>query len=168
MEQSEIDDFVTNFEARHGDHSRQGGCPACDTHHALAVEFDRRRGWILAQHGFGIRTVAANKVWTTDGDGWRAGQDHEYSALNEERDLRLSTPTPIDHPYCYRDQGKPHRAAALVVHLDNFDKDRIKEFAARHGVIAEFPTDFPSWWYPGSTRMVVYRRDVRVQGSSIF
>ena len=139
MEQSEIDRLVKVIKTRLKDDDHYGRSRIYEAQGALAAEFGRRRGWLLVPREFGIRAVAAGRVQEPD---------QVYSPSWEEW-------TCVDHSYCYRDA--PKRAAALVVHLYDLDKDEVRKFAAQHGVIAEFPGAFPSWWYPGWTRLVVYR-----------
>jgi len=149
------------FSDRLGNNLRQDAIN--EAQHALAVEFGRRRGWRRARHTFGFKTIAENKVWTiADGEEGRFGaRDHAYTVVNSGG----APSSVIDHPFCFRDASK--RAVALAVHLYDFDAvaDEVKQAAARYGLIAEVPTDFPSWWHPGWTKLVVYRRDSEPVGS---
>jgi hypothetical protein len=62
----------------------------------------------------------------------------------------------LDHASYYR-VGR--NAAAIVAHLYGCGVERraeVEVWAAEHGLRATFPTDFPSWYYPGKTTLVVY------------
>lgn len=153
MEQQEINDLIKLPQmGKHGNHSRQN-CQTCIAQHTLAVEFGRRRGWLLAQRGFGIKTLAARKVWTTVSEGFGYFRDHEYAIDGTEAGDYYRC---IDHSYCYRDKNR--RAIAMAVHLYDLEKKKIEKFAAKYNLVAEFPEDFPSWWYPGHTHLIVFRR----------
>jgi hypothetical protein len=107
----------------------------------LAAEYGRRRGWRRTRRDFGVKTLAAGKVINTS--GWF-------------KDHGLYDSTFIDHPYCYRDERR--RAVATVAHLYGLKKDATINYATQHGLVAEFPKDFLSWYFPGETDLVVYRR----------
>jgi len=103
----------------------------------LAVEFGHRHGWLLTDKEFSLRTLARNGI-CDDGTGLETA-----AALNV-----------IDHPFWYRSN---RRARALAVHLYNATgrHSDIMAWAAFNDLRASFP-DFPSWWYPGWTTLVVY------------
>lgn len=64
-----------------------------------------------------------------------------------------------DHRYCYRDPLAGYRPSALAVHLYNFGKYEEDLIAARCeslGLVYKHITEFPSWWYPGSTSLILY------------
>ena len=106
----------------------------------LAVLFGQSRGWRLSRSAFSPTVLARNGLF--DGRGYH----FEYWP----REL-------VDHGYFYR---KNRLAIGVASHLygDFHDAKRkeIEAFAAHHGLKAEWPEDFPSWWVPGSTRLVVY------------
>jgi hypothetical protein len=109
---------------------------------ALSAEFARRHGWRECGP-FGISALSG------------IAQDPELTWW--ERRLADDFPYPFaDHGYFYRaDDGRP---AALAVHLYDAEPEKVTTWAAEHGLQATFPTDFPSWWYPGWTTLVVYQR----------
>jgi hypothetical protein len=108
----------------------------------LAIEFGRRNGWQLSDKWFSLCTLTRNGLF----DGSPCPQ------YPSEQDY-------IDHPYFYR---KDRRARALAVHLYNATgrHDAIAAWAASNGMRASLPTDFPSWWYPRWTTLVVYEPDI--------
>jgi hypothetical protein len=94
----------------------------------LAAEFGRRRGWKRSR----------------------------LSPSSAYRDL-FGGPAlmhQIDNPYLYR---MPNGHYAIASHVYNYDRDEDRALAARHNLIVEHVTDFPSWWYPGHTKLVVWR-----------
>lgn len=107
----------------------------------LATEFGAERGWKLAKKRFGL---IALKRGTT------------YSLIRSDADA-LADQLPhdfFDHPYFYRREGK---AAAIAAHLYHFDQQAVAAFASENGLAWETP-NFPSWWYPGATRLVVFTK----------
>lgn len=122
-------------------------------HRMLAIEFGRRHGWKLIER----------KLF---------GYDTLRSASRGRKDFAIVWPgeaPPHDHPYYYRDAEG--RAAAIAVHLYEYEwrdldyegadvprkrKRLLVEHAAKLGFHAEFVNDFPSWWNPGVSRLVVY------------
>jgi hypothetical protein len=107
--------------------------------HHLAVAFGHRHGWTLSHSEFTLRCLA------------RRAHHDPYGLFQGNADA-------LDHPYFYRAQ---RRAAAIAVHLyrgaGDTAEDQVTAWAASHGLAASFPTDFPSWWFPGWTRLVVYQ-----------
>ena len=103
----------------------------------LAAEFGRRHGW-QPSYGFSLECLARH--------GER-GRD-EYGGWNRDA---------FDHSYYYR-EGR--RAAAIVAHLYPHDwgqrVPKLIAWADRQGLVASVPTDFPSWWMPDETKLVVY------------
>ncbi len=111
---------------------------------ALAAEFGRRRGWLRARHQFTpaalqFARMHSFKRWPNSDEQW---------------------PYPFfDHSYWYRTPDR--RAAAVVVHLYNLTdalEAQAQAWAVAHRLQVTFPVDFPSWWNPGGTRLVVYER----------
>lgn len=111
----------------------------------LATEFGAGHGWALAKKRFGL---IALKRGTT------------YSLIRSDADA-LADQLPhdfFDHPYFYRTGGK---AVAIAAHLYGFDPQALAAFATENGLSWETP-DFPSWWYPGATRIVVFTKADKV------
>jgi hypothetical protein len=112
----------------------------------LAIDFGAGRGWKLTNSDFGLRTLAEGKQH----DG---GQ--RYSMFG-----RHTNPSAgdyhynFDHSYYYR---RDRKAAAITAHLYGFPSIRAacEKLAAEFGLEFEVP-DFPSWWNPGATTLVVY------------
>jgi hypothetical protein len=105
----------------------------------LAVDFGRMHGWRLSDQPFTAETLARGGV-------------HDGSSE------RRYDPTFCDHPYWYRSS---RHARAIAAHLYDIDIGRavrraeIPTWAEEHGLRASFP-DYPSWWYPGRTTLVLY------------
>lgn len=111
----------------------------------LATEFGTECGWTLAKKRFGL---IALKRGTT------------YSLIRSDTDV-LADQLPhdfFDHAYFYRRGGK---AVAVAAHLYRFNPQSISAFASENGLSWETP-DFPSWWYPGATRLVVFKKGEQV------
>ncbi len=108
--------------------------------HRLAVLFGVIHGWTLSRSDFTSAVLARRGLF--DGRGGRADP--------WPRDL-------VDHPFFYR---KDRMASAVAAHLyGTFDAARrrdITALAAAKGLRAAWPEDFPSWWVPGRTTLVVY------------
>jgi hypothetical protein len=106
----------------------------------LAVLFGAIHGWTLSRSDFTSAVLARRGLF--DGRGCRADP--------WPRDL-------VDHPFFYR---KDRMASAVAAHVyGTFDAARQKDFAglaAAKGLHAEWPEDFPSWWVPGRTTLVLY------------
>ena len=60
-----------------------------------------------------------------------------------------------DHPFFFR-YGK--RSWMVAAHLYDRDMAACEAWAASHGLQAQAVDDFPSWWLPGRTSMVIYFR----------
>jgi len=109
----------------------------------LAEEFGRRSGWKRAKTRFSVPALAGRKIH----DGGR------YNELPEGFGHREG-----DHPYFYRTAD--NRAAGVACHLYSIrgeaDRDVLRRWAEARGLRAEFP-DFPSWWIPEGTTLVVYK-----------
>ena len=106
----------------------------------LAVLFGATRGWTLSRSDFTSAVLARRGLF--DGRG--------YYADLWPRDL-------VDHPFYYR---KDRMASAVAAHLyGTFDAAKRQDIAALaelKGLRATWPEDFPSWWLPGRTTLVVY------------
>jgi hypothetical protein len=106
----------------------------------LALLFGKRRGWHLSRSDFSPTVLAREGLF--DGLG--------VHAVAWSHDL-------VDHGYFYR---KDRKAAAVASHLygefHEANRRDIDTMAAHLGLKAEWPEDFPSWWVPGGTTLVVY------------
>lgn len=97
----------------------------------LAEEFGRRNGLALTQKG------RVPKRFTEHWDG-------AYSHYR------------FDHPYMYWDRStKRHFVAAHLYR--SIDGPEIYEPNHKVRLRGEVITDFPSWWYPGRTTLVLWR-----------
>ena len=111
----------------------------------LAIDFGAIHGWTLTTKPFGLRTLGEGKCH--DGRG-----QHDVLGRNPRTGQFHSQ---FDHPYYYR---RHRQTAAIAAHLYSYDackKAECKKIAARFGLEFEEP-DFPSWWNPGGTILVVY------------
>jgi hypothetical protein len=118
----------------------------------LAIDFGAARGWTLSPSSFGFTTLALGKQHaggrrSDEGNGWFSG---EISSC-------------FDHPYWYRCSRK---AAAIAAHLYGMPGclKQCETVAARFGLTFEVP-DFPSWWNPGGTTLVLYVGPVGAQSN---
>ena len=106
----------------------------------LAVLFGATRGWALSRSDFTAAVLARRGLF--DGRG--------YSAEPWPREL-------VDHPFYYR---KDRMASAVAANLygtfDAAKRQDIAAFAELKGLRTTWPQDFPSWWLPGRTTLVVY------------
>ena len=102
----------------------------------LAAEFGRRRGWKQCEPGdfeSAYRDFVGSEFGAQDLGHWY-----------------------FDHSYLYR---MPDGRYAIASHIYDCGKERIAEhraFAEKHDLTVEYPTDFPSWWYPGHTKLVLW------------
>lgn len=107
----------------------------------LANEFGRRNGWELSQSQFAADTLQAGRIRDT--------KDSLFSLW--PLDL-------IDHRFFYRHPDR--RAAALVAHPYDVSLERRGLTAGvtnNFSLLVSFP-DFPSWWSPGCTTLVLFER----------
>lgn len=106
----------------------------------MADEFGRVRGWRQSRSGFDVAVLAAGKM-NSGGRRSYYGWPHKFS----------------DHRCYFR---WPDRRAAAVVgqpYALTADTRRDAEhWAAANGLRVSFPTDFPSWWYPGHSTLVLF------------
>jgi hypothetical protein len=111
----------------------------------LAVDFGRRYGWQSSDRPFTIRTLARGGVH--DSEELAGSYDPEF----------------CDHPHWYRSR-RHARAIAAHLYVTGSDQEsavkarqgEILIWAAARGLQASFP-DYPSWWYPGWTMLVLYQ-----------
>jgi hypothetical protein len=148
MTETEITDAVTKIAAHEGPPLKDWRAERVrwteirGLQRQLADEFGRRNGWQHSDKWFSLCTLVRNGVYETE-------TCPQYPAEGDY----------IDHPYWYRSK---RRARALAVHLYSATgrHNDITAWAASNGMRASFPTDFPSWWYPRWTTLVVYEPDM--------
>lgn len=110
---------------------------ADDLRRLLAIEFGHRRGWKLSPRVFSPYCLE------------RRGRRDSFTVR-----CYSCWPSDIaDHPFAYRADG---RAAAVAAHVYDLDEAQARAWAGRQRLAVEFPTDFPSWWFPGWTRLVLF------------
>ena len=109
------------------------------TRQRLAVLFGERHGWHLTRSGFSPSVLARRGLFNGRGnhvDPW-------------PREL-------VDHGYFYR---KDRKAAAVAAHLyGDFDaakRHHTEATAALYGLRVTWPEDFPSWYLPARTTLIV-------------
>jgi hypothetical protein len=109
------------------------------TRYRLAVLFGERHGWRLSRSDFSPSVLARRGLF--NGRGYRF--DPWPRSL-------------VDHGYFYR---KDRKAAAVAAHLYGcFDAAKRQDTgatAALYGLRVTWPEDFPSWYLPGRTTLVV-------------
>ncbi len=109
------------------------------TRQRLAVIFGERHGWRLSKSDFSPSVLARRGLFNGRG----------YHVDPWPREL-------VDHGYFYR---KDRKAAAVAAHLyGNFDAAKRQDTeatAALYGLRVTWPEDFPSWYLPGRTRLIV-------------
>ena len=113
----------------------------------LVQTFAAARGWKPAKTGFDFPTLARG--------GCRTNWEVRFQNLvDSEVILPRVTREILDHPYYFK---RDRQAAAIAAHLYNFPECKEEcEFVAREfGVRFEVP-EFPSWHYPGGTKLVLY------------
>ena len=104
----------------------------------VAMLFGERHGWRLSKSDFSPSVLARRGLFNGRGyhDPW-------------PREL-------VDHGYFYR---KDRKAAAVAAHLyGNFDAAKRQDTeatAALYGLGVTWPEDFPSWYLPGRTTLIV-------------
>lgn len=105
----------------------------------LAVLFGEHHGWRLSRSNFSPSVLARRGL--SNGRG--------YHVDPWPREL-------VDHGYFYR---KDRKAAAVAAHLygifDHAKRQDTEATAALHGLQVTWPDDFPSWWLPGRTTLVL-------------
>ena len=108
------------------------------TRQRLAVLFGERHGWRLSKSDFSHSVLARRGLFNGRGyhDPW-------------PREL-------VDHGYFYR---KDRKAAAVAAHLygtfDAAKRQDTEATAALYGLRVTWPEDFPSWYLPGRTTLIV-------------
>lgn len=109
------------------------------TRQRLAVLFGERHGWHLSKSAFSPSVLARRGLFNGRG----------YHVDPWPREL-------VDHGYFYR---KDRMAAAVAAHLygtfDAAKRQDTEATAALHGLRVTWPEDFPSWYLPGRTTLIV-------------
>jgi len=114
-------------------------------HSELEAEFGAARGWKPARGWFSAEQLRCNsggQIYTMYGDMF----PH------------------FDHPTFYR-APRTRRAGGLVIqpYIENTPETRaeiIEEYRVL-GLSASFP-DYPSWWYPGATTLILIERPANI------
>ena len=101
----------------------------------LCAVFAAEHGWVSARRDFTLEALINGRVWAP------------YELLRES--------LLFDHPFYFRCARK--RAAAIAAHLYDWDsrEREARAFAAKKGLAIEAP-QFPSWWFPGRTTLVLW------------
>jgi hypothetical protein len=133
------DEIVAALLADIHDKSRAAAVRRVARKRRLAIEFGEKYGWRLSEKRFGLLALKRRSVFSMIRDDADVSDDHLPHEL-------------FDHPYFYRVDRK---AVAIAAHPYGFNKNACDDFAKRHGLKLEVP-DFPSWWYPNATTLVVY------------
>jgi hypothetical protein len=101
----------------------------------LALDFGAARGWRLSDSDFGIDALSRGGV--SGGSDWCREPPRPF----------------FDHSWFYR-VGR--RTAAIATHPYHVNEVECRAFAASRGLTVEFPADYPSWYYPGHSKLAVY------------
>jgi hypothetical protein len=110
----------------------------------LAFVFGEMHGWRLSPSPFGLVTLARGKTHSgrrgvDEGRGWWSG----------------TIARAFDHAQWYR---RDRKAAAITAHLYEVSSEEqayCRSVAAAYDLSFDMP-DFPSWWNPGATTLVMY------------
>ena len=109
------------------------------TRQRLSVLFGERRGWHQSKSAFSPSVLARRGLFNGRG----------YHVDPWPREL-------VDHGYFYR---RDRKAAAVAAHLyGDFDaakRHHTEATAALYGLRVTWPEDFPSWYLPGRTTLIV-------------
>ena len=109
------------------------------TRQRLAVLFGERHGWRLSRTDFSPSVLARHGLFNGRG----------YHVDPWPREI-------VDHGYFYREDRK---AAAVAAHLyGTFDvakRQDTEATAALYGLRVTWPEDFPSWYLPGRTTLII-------------
>jgi hypothetical protein len=122
-----------------------------EAQHQLATAFAARHGWKLSEAPFAIAKLAPPAIR-------RRQRDDDFGAW--WTDSGVIDGCCVDPPFYYREPHRPWRPAAIAAHLYDWShhRDKIADLARHLEISAEPISDFPSWWYPGWTTLVLYRR----------
>lgn len=113
--------------------------------HRMASDFGASRGWSYSHRGFLPSTLAGRK---------RTGGGAPWYAFDSGADTWSRTS--MDHPLYYRAERRVV-AALGQPYLADGRRDEVQAWAAKRGLAVHFP-DFPSWWFPGQTTLVLFTR----------
>ncbi len=125
---------------------------------------DRRQRWKeIEQHTDHLTALKMRMVGLFgEQRGWRRARRH-FNAIKLARRGR-GYALLDDWPHCYADHAyfylKDRQPVGVVAHPYDISAEEprgVHEWAAREGLKASFP-DFPSWWYPGRTSLVLFER----------
>ena len=109
------------------------------TRQRLAMLFGERHGWRLSKSDFSPSVLARRGLFNGRG----------YHVDPWPREL-------VDHGYFYR---KDRKAAAVAAHLygtfDDAKRQDTMATAALYRLCVTWPEDFPSWYLPGRTTLIV-------------
>jgi hypothetical protein len=116
-----------------------------------AVMFGERYGWKVSKVYFDLLQLAKGKCNS-------GSRDYLGIVANPSKHHDQ-----FDHAYYYKTPGRHGRPAAIVAHLYNYpaNKADCDDVAARYGLRYEHISDFPSWWYTGVTKLVLWTADKR-------
>jgi len=106
--------------------------------HRCAEAFGTSRGWRLSESHFNPDVLARRGMW-----GGSPLYEWPYPAA--------------DHTYLFRTPDR--RAAGAACHIYGLNaagRARCRRWAAAQGLRVEFPAAPVSWWWHGSTTLVVY------------
>jgi hypothetical protein len=115
----------------------------------LAKRFATLHNWKYTKKSFSLLDLGARPTGD-DGDA-----DFDPSAATG----RIYDASLLDHPYFFTD--RTGRAAAIAAHLYDYDEEDAAEYCAlatAWGLKVSVITDFPSWYYPTATTLVVWQR----------
>lgn len=111
---------------------------------SLAANFGLLHGWIPSSTPIGLRQLSEEcrnrSLRHCIGDTYSRFADHGYGY----RGVKGGTPTAV--------------AAHLYDYLRS-DKEALAEVAKQLSLTMSIVTDYPSWWFPGSTTLVLWTRE---------
>lgn len=110
---------------------------------ALAVEFGRRRGWVIGYSSFCLGQLER-------GSNQTLGYEHPWQHVRAECDA-------LDHVTHYRANGRP--AAIIAQPYGHGETRALSELRQKFLLNAVFDERYPSWYAPGHTRLLVVTPD---------
>lgn len=135
---------VTEFQEKLRDEKRYPRISALQqdqhaTRQRLAVLFGERHGWHLSRSAFSPSVLARRGLFNGRG----------YHVDPWPREL-------VDHGYFYRKDRKAAAVAALPYGtFDAAKRQETEDTAALYRLHVTWPEDFPSWYLPGRTTLIV-------------
>ena len=102
---------------------------------AVSDAYGDLRGWTRAGESFPIRALA------------------RVSTIGEEWNREFT-----DHRGFWKANGRPVAVSAHLYSCDEAQREAAHSWAYSRGLVATFPVDFPSWWYPGRTTLIEITR----------